>query len=49
MAFLGGTQLGPYQILSALGRAVALKLLTRTLTILNGSHNSVAKPNFSPP
>jgi eukaryotic-like serine/threonine-protein kinase len=32
-----------------LGRAVALKLLTRSLTILNGLPNSVAKPNFSPP
>jgi serine/threonine protein kinase len=32
-----------------LGRAVAVKLLTRPLTILNGLANSVAKPKFSPP
>jgi serine/threonine protein kinase len=61
----GGTRLGGYEILSAigaggmgefyrakdikLGRAVALKLLTRPLTILSGLPNSVAKPKFSPP
>jgi serine/threonine protein kinase len=30
------------------GRFVALKLLTRSLTILSGLPNSVAKPKFSP-
>jgi serine/threonine protein kinase len=32
-----------------LGRDVALKLLTRSLTILNVLPDSVAKSNFSPP
>jgi hypothetical protein len=31
-----------------LGHDVALKLLTRPLTILSGLPNSVAKPKFSP-
>jgi serine/threonine protein kinase len=32
-----------------LGRDVALKLLTRSLTILNVLSDSVAKPKLSPP